>query len=127
MSVLNDLTQALVEAGEIDRAERLAELLDRDSHSYALRRLAEALIRAGDFDRAGQIADAVRDRSGRAQVLARFAVAVARSGDQDRARRVADQAETLAGPSATWMAGRQRWSCWRRRSRVSATEWAPNG
>ena len=108
---LSELASAAAQAGDRDRASRLAadaEALARaitrpDAQARWLAQLAVAAAQAGDRDRASRLAaDAepvarvITYPQHQAQALAELAVAAARADDPDRASRLATDAETLA-------------------------------
>ena len=70
-SVLADLAEAAAEAGDLDRAQALAEqaeaaarsITDPDRQAEALAGVAAAMARAGDLDRAQALARSINDPS----------------------------------------------------------------
>jgi hypothetical protein len=107
--LLAELAAAAVQAGDPDRAARLAgdaEALARtitepDAKAEALSGLASAAAQSGERDRASRLAAdaealARTITDAQAHALAQLAAAAARAGDPDRAARLAAEAERLA-------------------------------
>ena len=94
---LAQLASAAAQAGDPDRASRLAADADGvaravtnpDDQAWALTEVASAAAQAGDPDRAEALARTINDPGAQARALAEVASAAAQAGDPDRAEALA--------------------------------------
>jgi hypothetical protein len=116
VGALAALADAAVQAGDPDRATRLAieaEALARTAtipyfQARALDELSTAAVQAGDLDHAEALARTITDVDHRIFALAGLTGAAVEAGDPDRASRLAAEAETLARTLAD--PGRRAWA-----------------
>jgi NOL1/NOP2/fmu family ribosome biogenesis protein len=102
VEALCKLIEALVTAGDHDRARTLAsdaetatrEIADPGPRAQALSRLAATVAAAGDHDRAVRLAREITDPATRSRALSGLAAAVAAARDHDRTMALVSDAET---------------------------------
>jgi hypothetical protein len=102
VEALCKLIEALVTAGDHDRARTLAsdaetatrEIADPGPRAQALSRLAATVAAAGDHDRAVRLAREITDPATRSRALSELAAAVAAARDHDRTMALVSDAET---------------------------------
>lgn len=100
---LCELTRAVADAGDCDRARMLAgraeliagEITDQGAHVRAMHVLANAVAETGDFERAQCLVSAITDLAGQAGALSDLARTAVKAGQPDRARSLLDQAVAL--------------------------------
>jgi hypothetical protein len=103
-AALEDVATAAAEAGDLDRAARLAadaealaqRITDPEDLSSVLIGLARAAAEAGDPGRAEALARTVPDPCFQVETLGQLASIAAEEGDRDRAVRLATEAEATA-------------------------------
>jgi tetratricopeptide (TPR) repeat protein len=84
------LVEALVAAGQEERAEQVARsITDPRRQGEALTRVAEALVAAGQLEQAEQVARTMTDPYPQGQALARLAEALVAAGQLEQAEQVA--------------------------------------
>ncbi|GAA2344459.1 serine protease [Dactylosporangium salmoneum] len=96
-TALTRLMDAAARAGDVERAERIAETIDPEVFRWpALRQLVEIVATRGDFVRARRLAVSAGPPRARAAALISTAWAALRAGAPARAAALADEAERVA-------------------------------
>jgi hypothetical protein len=99
---VSSVVDALITAGDHDRAERLAFAIpDLDGRSWALSCVARAVATTGDQARAETIADSLTVPRAQVHALSWSAVAAARAGDEAHFAALTRRAATIAHSTGT--------------------------